>query len=87
MAKLAAADETKRAASGAKNALESYILSFRSALEDDKDLVSVTTEKERLKFGAQLEKMEDWLYDEGEHLAAPEFRCGCTLSSLICSVA
>lgn len=75
LAKLTEADETKSAASSAKNAMESYILSFRSALEDSADLVGVTTQEERTKFGAQLEKMEDWLYDEGEHSAAPEFRC------------
>lgn len=74
MAKLAEADEAKRQAAAAKNELEAFILSFRAALEDDEDLKAVTSEKQRTKFGAQLEKMEDWLYDDGEKSTAPEFR-------------
>ena len=74
MAKLASADEAKRGAAAAKNELEAFILSFRAALEDDEDMQLVTSEKQRTSFGAQLEKVEDWLYGDGEASTAAEFR-------------
>ena len=78
MAKLASADEAKRGAAAAKNELEAFILSFRAALEDDEDLQLVTSEKQRTSFGAQLEKVEDWLYGEGEASTGAEFRWAFT---------
>ena len=75
MAGLRAADISKEETAAAKNALEEYILSFRSALAEDEDLKSVTKEAQRSKFGAELEKAEDWLYEEGEHASAAEYRC------------
>jgi len=74
MAALAAADAAKREAAGAKNALESYILSTRAAVNDDEAIALVTTEKERTQFVAALDAAEEWLYEGGEDAPAKEHR-------------
>jgi len=47
----------------------------RQVLDDD-IVASVSTEKQRTALAAQLDKMEDWLYEDGVHAPAPESRCG-----------
>ena len=47
-----------------KNALEAYVLRMRSALADN--LAPYATDAVKDDFNAQLQKAEDWLYDEGE---------------------
>lgn len=67
--------ETNRAeAAQAKNELEAYIISTQSALSGDEDVQAVTTSKQRDTFHADLTKVEEWLYDQGEHEQAPLFR-------------
>ena len=67
--------ETNRAeAAQAKNELEAYIISTQSALSGDEDIQAVTTSKQRDTFHADLSKVEEWLYDQGEHEQAPLFR-------------
>jgi heat shock protein 4 len=47
-----------------KNALEAYVLRMRSALADN--LGAFATDAVKDDFNAELQKAEDWLYDEGE---------------------
>ena len=43
---------------------------------DDDVVASVSTEKQRTALAAQLDSMEDWLYEDGEHAPAAESRWG-----------
>lgn len=74
MAILAASDKVKAEAAGAKNALESYILSTRGAMNDDEGVAAVTTEAQRAAFVKQLDSAEEWLYEGGEDAAAEKHR-------------
>ncbi len=54
----------------------------RQVLDDDV-VASVSTEKQRTALAAQLDKMEDWLYEDGEHAPAPESRCATSIQGLM----
>ena len=71
--KLEQADAAKREASKQKNELEAYIIGMRGRLEDEDDVITVTTEQQRTDFGQQLDAAEDWLYSEGEAEPAAVF--------------
>ena len=67
-------DERQRAqAAQAKNELEAYIISTQGRLEDE-EVQAVTTDKQRQAFAKDLGKVEEWLYDQGEHEQASVFR-------------
>ena len=67
-------DERQRAqAAQAKNELEAYIISTQGRL-DDEEVEAVTTAKQRQAFKKDLGKVEEWLYDQGEHEQASVFR-------------
>lgn len=48
----------------AKNGLEAYVYSMRNRLHAD--LADFISDAARSEFSSALDKMEDWLYDEGE---------------------
>lgn len=77
MQQLQQAEQSRAAAAQAKNELEAYIISSQGRLGDDAEMQAVTTNKQRTAFQADLAKVEDWLYDQGEHEQAPVFRYGC----------
>lgn len=61
------ADREREARDHAKNDLESFLFSTRSAVFDDDDAVAaVTTNEQREALSLLLEEVEDWLYEEGE---------------------
>ncbi|KAL3157632.1 hypothetical protein ABBQ32_012079 [Trebouxia sp. C0010 RCD-2024] len=74
MQQLQQAEQSRAAAAQAKNDLEAYIISTQARLADDEEVQAVTTNKQRIAFQADLSKVEDWLYDQGEHEQAPVFR-------------
>ena len=76
MQQLQQAEQRRAAAGQAKNELEAYIISTQARLADDEEVQAVTTDKQRSAFQADLSKVEDWLYDQGEHEQAPVFRYG-----------
>lgn len=82
MQQLQQAEQSRAAAAQAKNDLEAYIISTQARLADDEEVQAVTTNKQRIAFQADLSKVEDWLYDQGEHEQAPVFRYGVVLRAL-----
>lgn len=74
MQQLQQAEVSKAQAAQAKNELEAYIISTQGRLTDDEEVAAVTTDKQRSSFQNELSKVEDWLYDQGEHEQAPVFR-------------
>ncbi len=74
MQQLQQAEASKAQAAQAKNELEAYIISTQGRLADDEEVGAVTTDKQRRSFQNELSKVEDWLYDQGEHEQAPVFR-------------
>ncbi len=74
MQQLQQAEVSKAQAAQAKNELEAYIISTQGRLADDEEVEAVTTDKQRQSFQKELSKVEDWLYDQGEHEQAPVFR-------------
>lgn len=74
MQQLQQAEQGREAAAQAKNDLEAYIISSQGRLGDGEEVQAVTTDKQRTTFQADLSKVEDWLYDQGEHEQAPVFR-------------
>lgn len=74
MQQLQQAEQSRAAAAQAKNELEAYIISTQGRLGDDEEVQAVTSDKQRTAFQTDLSKVEDWLYDQGEHEQAPVFR-------------
>ncbi|DBA73173.1 hypothetical protein WJX79_004877 [Trebouxia sp. C0005] len=74
MQQLQQAEVSRAQAAQAKNELEAYIISTQGWLADDEGVEAVTTDKQRQSFQSELSKVEDWLYDQGEHEQAPVFR-------------
>jgi heat shock protein 4 len=62
---MANADRVVRETSDARNELESYIYDMRDKIVSDSQLAPYCTEEEKNAFSAQLQKFEDWLYEEG----------------------
>ena len=75
MQQLQQAEVSRAQAAQAKNELEAYIISTQGRLDDDEEVQAVTTDKQRQTFQKDLSKVEDWLYDQGEHEQASVFRC------------
>ena len=75
MQQLQQAEVSRAQAAQAKNELEAYIISTQGRLDDDEEVQAVTTDKQRQTFKKELSKVEDWLYDQGEHEQASVFRC------------
>jgi len=65
-------DESKREIAAAKNTVESFIYSARSAVNEG-ELERVTTEQQRSVALAALEEAEDWLYDKREEETAETY--------------
>lgn len=63
--KMAAQDKLYEETQEKKNAVESYVYTFRSRLSGD--LTDYAKPQERQKIMAKLEETEDWLYEDGEH--------------------
>ena len=59
------ADRIVRETADARNELESYIYDMRDKIVSDSQLASFCTEDEKSAFSAALEKMENWLYEDG----------------------
>lgn len=78
MQQLQQAEQSRAAAAQAKNELEAYIITTQGRLGDDKEVQAVSSDKQRIGFQADLGKVEEWLYDQGEHEQAPVFRCDYT---------
>jgi len=57
-------DRMIEATNVAKNGLEAYVYSMRNRLHAD--LADFISDAARSEFSSALDKMEDWLYDEGE---------------------
>ncbi len=74
MQQLQQAEVSKAQAAQAKNELEAYIITTQGRMADDEEVEAVTTDKQRQSFRKELSKVEDWLYDQGEHEQAPVFR-------------
>lgn len=83
MQQLQQAEQSRAAAAQAKNELEAYIISTQGRLGDDEEVQAVSSDKQRRAFQADLGKVEEWLYDQGEHEQAPVFRCAYTPSQCI----
>ena len=83
MQQLQQAEQSRAAAAQAKNELEAYIISTQGRLGDDEEVQAVSSDKQRTAFHADLGKVEEWLYDQGEHEQAPVFRCEHTSSQCI----
>jgi len=62
---LSAQDKREGERLHAKNAVEEYIYDIRSKIYDE--LESFISEDARTAFSGELGKLEDWLYDDGEH--------------------
>jgi len=73
MKAIADADELKRVTEAAKNDLESFIISLGSLLYDEA-IEAASTEEARDKLRAEAERLEDWLYDEGEEEEASTYK-------------
>ncbi|CAG8766131.1 17240_t:CDS:2, partial [Acaulospora morrowiae] len=57
----------------ARNSLESFVYRVQDLLSD-KDLIKVTTEKQRLELSSKASETSDWLYGEGEESSTEEFQ-------------
>ena len=66
-------DEAKREQEAAKSNLESYIYSTRAKLDED-EIQAVTTEEQREALKEELMEKEDWLYMDGAHASAAEYK-------------
>ena len=66
-------DEAKREQEAAKSNLEAYIYSTRAKLDED-EIQAVTTEEEREALKEELMEKEDWLYMDGAHATAKEYK-------------
>nr|QBS00792.1 HSP70 [Agave sisalana] len=67
-------DAERRRTAELKNNLEEYIYSTREKLEDNEEIVKVSTEKERQSFAEKLSEVQEWLYTDGEDATASEFK-------------
>ena len=74
MQQLQEAEQSRAAAAQAKNELEAYIISTQGRIGDDEEVQAVTTDMQRASFQADLGRVEEWLYDQGEHEQASVFR-------------
>lgn len=66
-------DAERRRTAELKNNLESYIYSMKEKLEENTDLLAVSTEQERESFAEKLSEVQDWLYMD-EEAQANEFQ-------------
>ena len=66
-------DEAKREQEAAKSNLEAYIYAARAKL-DEEEIQAVTTEEERESLKEELMEKEDWLYMDGAHATAKEYK-------------
>jgi hypoxia up-regulated 1 len=67
-------DAERRKTAELKNNLESYIYSMKEKLEENTDMLTVSTEQERESFNEKLSEVQDWLYMDGEEAQANEFQ-------------
>ncbi|KAM3243201.1 hypothetical protein ACQJBY_055270 [Aegilops geniculata] len=67
-------DAERRRTAELKNNLESYIYSMKEKLEENTDMLAVSTEQERESFTEKLSEVQDWLYMDGEEAQANEFQ-------------
>eukprot|EP01135_Chromosphaera_perkinsii_P001496 Nk52_evm1s186 gene=Nk52_evmTU1s186 len=61
---MAQADRNERERADALNALEEYVYEMRGEL--DMKYVDFVSEEAKSQFGSELDKTEEWIYDEGE---------------------
>ena len=57
-----------------RNALEEYVYEIRGKLQEDGELEKYVAEPIRESICKQLEKLENWLYEEGEHCSGAEYK-------------
>lgn len=50
----------------AKNALEEFIYDMRGRIQEGGELYDYVTEGDRARISSELDKLENWLYEEGE---------------------
>eukprot|EP00245_Coleochaete_scutata_P012766 TRINITY_DN499_c1_g2_i1.p1 TRINITY_DN499_c1_g2~~TRINITY_DN499_c1_g2_i1.p1 ORF type:complete len:545 (-),score=158.42 TRINITY_DN499_c1_g2_i1:541-1992(-) len=74
LADLKAKDTQKRETAAAKNALEAYIYDTREKLDSLDNIGKVSTEGQRDALRGELTDAEDWLYEDGEHATAADFK-------------
>ncbi|BAF09812.1 heat shock 70 kDa protein 17 [Oryza sativa Japonica Group] len=67
-------DAERRRTAELKNNLESYIYSMKEKLEENTEILTVSTEQERESFAEKLNEVQDWLYMDGEDAQANEFK-------------
>lgn len=68
------ADNQRKADLEAKNRLETYVYNARDTLSTKADAIAQVTTSEALEaFASKLEETEEWLYDDGEKVAAAEY--------------
>ncbi|CAG9791940.1 unnamed protein product [Diatraea saccharalis] len=64
--KMQAQDRQEKERADARNALEEYVYELRGKLSEGETLHDFVSEDQRVKLVAQLDALEQWLYDEGE---------------------
>jgi hypoxia up-regulated 1 len=75
MRELKRLDEAKKEKESEKNALETYLYSVRGKFSDlENELSTISTADQRDAILSLADKLEDWLYDEGEKASASEYR-------------
>jgi hypothetical protein len=72
--KMAAQDKLIQETNDARNALESYVLEMRSKVQDQNDLQNFMSQAEMEAFVESLNKMENWLYDDGDDAQKSELK-------------
>lgn len=67
-------DRERRRTAELKNSLEEYIYSTREKLEDNEEIMKISSMDELRLFGEKLSEAQDWLYTDGEDASANEFK-------------
>lgn len=61
-----ASDKQEKERADARNAFEEYIYDLRSKVSSEDELAPFILENDRNALVAQLDDMENWLYEDGE---------------------
>ncbi|CAG9861697.1 unnamed protein product [Phyllotreta striolata] len=64
--KMIASDRQEKERADARNAFEEYVYELRNKVSSDDELAAFILENDRAALVAQLDDMENWLYEEGE---------------------
>jgi Hsp70 protein len=77
---MAAGDALQTATDEAKNSLEEYVYGLRSKVQGE--CAEFVAEGERAALVAELNAMEDWLYEDGEDEKKSVRRCACVTTNV-----